>query len=223
MNTTILKHEQVGDYYHILTLQKPEGYTYQAGQFAKFSLLTEVENDKNFRIFSIASTPSEDTLCIATKAVPGKTSAYKQALFALPIGATIDIGKPMGHFTARDQSPCVLYASGIGITPIRSLIKSLAGTVAQALKIVYASYDNYIFEQELQELCNAHSNIEFIRTVEIDETMQTLQNFAQIYGNNAYYYISGSPFVVNAVREAYTKQGIDSSRFIDDVFVGYEE
>lgn len=224
MEVKVISHEKVGDYYHIIKLTKPEGYTFEAGQFAKFTLNEPVEGDKNFRMFSIASTPEEGFILIATKALPDKVSPYKQALFALKEGDSLDIGKPLGHFTARDaDSPMVLYASGIGVTPIRSLVKHLADKSHQDMEIVYASYDNYIFEEEFEEMAKDHPNIKFQRTIEIPETMNALHHEAEVYGNKAYYYISGAPFVVNAVREAYTKDGITEDHFIDDVFVGYEE
>lgn len=224
MEIKLISHEKIGEYYHILKFSKPEGYDFQAGQFAKFSLLNPIEGDKNFRMFSIASTPKEDFILLATKALPDKVSPFKQALFALKEGDGVDIGKPLGHFTARDaNSPMVLYASGIGVTPIRSLVKHLADKTQQEMEIVYASYDNYIFEDEFEEMVKNHPNIKFLRTIEIPETMNALHHRAEVYGNKAFYYISGAPFVVNAVREAYTKDGITEDRFIDDVFVGYEE
>ncbi len=224
MEVKIISQTRVGEYYHIIKLTKPQGYEFKAGQFAKFTLPVALENDKNFRMFSIASTPEEDYILLATKALPDKTSPFKQALFAMQEGEALDMGKPLGHFTLRDDStPMVLYASGIGVTPIRSLVKHIAGSAKQDMKIVYASYDNYIFEDEFEALAKAHSNIEFMRTIEIPETMGKLASLCKQYGNAAWYYISGAPFVVNAVREAYTKDGIIEDKFIDDVFVGYEE
>ncbi len=214
---------KIGTCYYVLKFEVPEGYTWEPGQFAKFTLEgKDLGEDKNFRMFSIASTAEEGEIMIATKALADKTSNFKKALFELKEGEGINIGKPMGKFTLMDKAtPIVLYASGIGITPIRSILHSLTFDCKQAVHVVYASYDNYIFEDEIKLIAKEMPNVEFIKTVEIDETMNKLKDFGKKYMNDAYYYISGSPFVVDAVRKAYTEIGIDSSRYIDDVFVGY--
>lgn len=52
-------------------------------------------------------------------------SEYKQALFALKVGDTIDINGPFGSFVLdeTDTSPRLFIAGGIGITPFRSMLK----------------------------------------------------------------------------------------------------
>ncbi|NMD38064.1 MAG: FAD-dependent oxidoreductase [Christensenellaceae bacterium] len=215
--------EKIGECYYIIKFEVPEDYTWIPGQFAKFSLEgKELGEDKNFRMFSIASTPEEGEIMIATKALAGKTSNFKKALFELKESESIDISKPMGKFTLRDkETPMVLYASGIGVTPIRSVLHSLTSDCTQAVHVVYASYDNYIFEDEIKALSKAMPNVEFVETVEVDETMNKLREYGKKYLDVAYYYTSGSPFVVDAVRKAYTELGISADRFIDDVFIGY--
>lgn len=221
METKLISIDKIGESYYIIKLEKPENYVFNAGQFARLSLDRSFENEKNFRVFSIASSSDEDCLMFATKALPNKISLFKQALFNMKKGEIIDISKPSGKFTLRDEvSPLVLYASGIGVTPIRSLVKNIAKKASQEIHIVYASYDNYIFEDEFETFAKK-PNIHFIKTREIDETTAKLAELADRYKNSAYYYTSGSPFVCNSVREGYIKAGISGDRIIDDVFLGY--
>ena len=56
--------------------EKPEGFTYKAGQFADYTLINPSETDAegNTRGFSLASAPYEDDL-ISTGLVPRKLAA----------------------------------------------------------------------------------------------------------------------------------------------------
>lgn len=75
--------------------------------------------------FAIASSPTNGrTLMIAARM---RDTPFKETLRDLPFGAAVHIGPPTGTFTLPEdpETPVVFFAGGIGITPFRSMLKSM--------------------------------------------------------------------------------------------------
>jgi len=224
METTanIISTEQKCEGYYQVTLKSSEDFSWSPGQYAKFTIDDAKLGTANWHIFSIASVKDEGIITIGTKSMPGKESDFKKTLFAMKEGDKVSISGPMGEFTYKnDGAPILLYSSGIGITPIRSMLKGLEGKETPRIELVYASSDYYMFEDELKSFAAANPNLTFTKTCSIEETNSKLSELTKDMGNAARYYISGSPFVVKAVTENYINLGIDKSRIQSDMFVGY--
>jgi ferredoxin-NADP reductase len=103
--------------------QKPPGWAFKAGQYLDMTLLdpSETDSEGNVRSFSIASTPHEDTLMVATRM---RDTAFKRELRMMPIGAAVKIEGPSGDLTLHNNvtRAAVFLAGGIGITPFRSIV-----------------------------------------------------------------------------------------------------
>lgn len=98
-------------------LQKPEGFSFRAGQAVYVTLPGQKETDSKggIRTFSIASAPQEPDLVIATRMTD---TAFKRCLAELPAGSPVAIEGPYGDLTLDgDTRPAVFLAGGIGITP----------------------------------------------------------------------------------------------------------
>lgn len=54
-----------------------------------------------------------------------------------------------------------------------------------------------------------------------EETQERLAALAGQYGNQAYYYMSASPAVIDSVAKLLRAQGVSGSRLIDDTMRGY--
>ncbi len=74
--------------------------------------------------FTLASAPTEKVVKITTR-ISNDPSEFKKALLELKQGMTISMSGPVGSFYLKDNSPTLLIAGGIGITPFRSIIKQL--------------------------------------------------------------------------------------------------
>ena len=101
---------------------------YVAGQFTEIRLPIanpDERGDKHW--FTLSSSPTEPLLGITTKFTPKHGSAFKRALAALKPGTHLALAEPMGDFVLPlDTSiPLVFVAAGMGITPVRSMIKWL--------------------------------------------------------------------------------------------------
>lgn len=98
------------------------------------------------REFSIVSAPAElPTLRIAYKeGGPQRASSYKRALAAADEGATLAVTGTWGDFLLpRAESPVLMVAAGIGITPFVSQLRQLQLTGRQRdVVLVYVASDS---------------------------------------------------------------------------------
>ena len=99
---------------------KPGGFIFDAGDYLELSL-----RNVGSHWLSIASAPYEDFLLFTMK-VPNNPSIFKQALLSSETGSKVTISPPMGNFNIpRGNTPILLIAAGIGITPFRSMLLDL--------------------------------------------------------------------------------------------------
>lgn len=208
--------------YYIIKIDVGD-YSFEPGQFTKFSLpSTEIKDGSNFRIFSIANSNPDGTITIGTRAGKERISDFKKKLLSMKKGDEIEVAKPMGSFTVKDTvSPMVLYAAGIGITPIRSILGAIKDQTTRPVHVIYASDDYYMFGEELKEIAANNDHIELNFTRNHWESEKIFLNLAQKYQNSAYYYTSGSPFIVSTTEEAYLRNDIEKMRLLADKFTGY--
>jgi ferredoxin-NADP reductase len=99
-----------------------------AGQFTELYLPhpnTDNRGDKHW--FTISSIPSDGLIAITSKFAQERSSSFKQALWNLKPGAAVTLAEPMGDFVLpKDPSIPILYAAtGIGVTPVHSMIRQL--------------------------------------------------------------------------------------------------
>jgi ferredoxin-NADP reductase len=135
--------------------EKPEGFKFEAGQFANFALLTPPGSDLkgHTRVFSIASAPHEKTLMVATRL---RATDFKRTLNSLPIGTELHLQGPYGSMTLPKDSArtVVLMAGGIGITPFRSLVWNATESLSPCRIFLFYSVrvpEEAAFLEELQE------------------------------------------------------------------------
>ncbi|MDB5181923.1 MAG: oxidoreductase [Candidatus Saccharibacteria bacterium] len=100
---------------------------FQPGQYMEYTLDHEKQDSRgNRRTFSIASSPTENTIQMGVKFYE-PSSRFKQALRVMKPGDTMYAGQIAGDFTmpANKSEKLVFIAGGIGITPFRSMLKYL--------------------------------------------------------------------------------------------------
>jgi ferredoxin-NADP reductase len=108
-------------------LEKPLHFTFTPGQFIEITLLNPPETDSegNSRAFSIASSPEEEFLLVATRL---RDSAFKRVLSHASLGTEVQIDGPFGDLRLHKNSSrvAVILCGGIGIAPFRSILFSVA-------------------------------------------------------------------------------------------------
>lgn len=131
-------------------------YKFSAGQYLNLRLTLDGKEIR--RAYSICSSPESGELRIAVKAV--KDGAFSQfANTKLKAGDALEVGRPEGKFTFEPetdrQKNYMAFASGSGITPVISIIKSvLKSEPKSSFVLVYGnkSPEETIFHQELHDL-----------------------------------------------------------------------
>ena len=136
-----------------LEVERPAGFRYRAGHYAMLRL--ETEEGPDMRPLSIASAPDDGSLEFATRVGP---SAFKRALVALQPGATVKVSRPMGSFHFERSRPAVIVTGGIGVTPLRSMLRDAAATGHdQPIRLLYGnrSVDEIAYRHELEQLAGS--------------------------------------------------------------------
>lgn len=107
--------------------EKPQGFQFQAGQYTAMTLpkLDFTDAKGATRVLSIASAPSDTELVFGVRITE---TAFKKTLAGMPLGGEVMICDATGHFILPEDQQCkiVFLAGGIGITPVRSILRQAA-------------------------------------------------------------------------------------------------
>lgn len=209
----------IGDYY-VVKFNSPANLSWTPGEHGIFTLIGKKFKGRKWRIFSIANTPGDNEIVIVTRT--GKDiSNYKNSLINMQVGDIIKMNGPFGNFKLLDNSsPLVIFAGGVGISPIMAMVKSLSSEFNAPVHLIYSSDRYYLFEDELNELNIDNINIYKTRTTK--ENMLKIAELAQMYGSEAYYLSSGSKMAVNKIEKQLKFFGIDNDRILKDSFRGID-
>lgn len=193
---------------------------YVAGQFTELRLPHENMDDRgDKRWFTISSSPTEPLLAITTRNSHDAASSFKKQLFNLEPGSKLQLAEPMGDFVLpKDKSiPLFFIAGGIGITPMRSMIKWLADTGEKRdIKLLYAVHGhNEAIFKELFENYDAE--------VEITTERLTVEQVLKFIGDASkkLIYISGPEPMTESLFKDLRKSGVDQKQLVTDYFPGY--
>lgn len=172
-----------------LQCQKPEGFTYTAGQYFFLSIS---HNEKIFRKpLSFSSAPSEPTLHFSKRI---SNSDFSQALTKLKPGDTVVIEGPLGSFILPDKPAQIVFiAGGIGITPFRSMLLENTKTNQHTITLLYGntSETEIIFKKELEQFSPQY---QIGGTITADFIKEKVSNYVE-----KLFYICGSPPMVMAM------------------------
>lgn len=210
-------------------------FTYLPGQYMEFTLPHQSMDSRGVRrYFTLASSPTEDTLRIGVRFYP-EGSSFKKALRAIDSTTQIAAGQLGGDFILpKDPARKLAFiAGGIGITPFRSMLKYLIDTNdPRAVTLFYSerSVREFVYRDVL-DMATEQSNRKVIYTV-------TGKNMVVPAGVNAgsvssemiqtelpdfrerLFYISGSQSMVNAMRTLLREMGVNEQDIKVDFFPG---
>ncbi|RSJ67829.1 hypothetical protein D8805_06415 [Streptococcus oralis subsp. dentisani] len=212
-----------GDLY-LIHITKPSQQIWKAGAYAKFTLpdtssttrKNEDKGNQSSRWLTIASTPDEDEILILTH---NSGSNFKNTLTHLPAGSEIEMSWLDSSLTVKDMNqPLVCFASDVGISALRPLIKEWAGKCP----IILNHFDKgvTIFDNEMKELAQKTSNFTYKTSDELSQSQEFLKRAIDEYGNQASYLITGQPDDVNEMKKFLKENGIDSKNIQISSFRG---
>lgn len=210
--------EIVGEDYYIFNFDMPEGISYIEGQYGVFMHIDKEIEGRKVRAFSIASSLKEKVFKIATKIIE-EPSDFKIKMRELKVGETMTFDGPMGKFTLDEGYNSVFIAGGIGITPVRGILKQIEGSdYNKSVELIYSEPRQiYPFKEEIDKLNFVTKHYEF----NTEDTKKVIEEIAIKYLNTAYYYVVGSPGFIGGVKEQILGLGVKSEKIKFDRFNGY--
>jgi ferredoxin-NADP reductase len=210
--------EKVGEDYYVFDFDMPKDIQYTEGQYGVFMHVDKQVEGRKVRAFSVASSTNETYFKVGTKIVAAP-SDFKAKMLELKPGDQMTFDGPMGSFTLEKDYHVVLIAGGIGITPIRSIIKQIEHSkLHKAVELVYSEpRDMYPFKDDFDQL--DFLDVQYANSVE--NTKMAIADVTKKYLNSAFYYISGSPSFVSGISEQLREYGIETSHIKFDRFNGY--
>ncbi len=218
---TVQSIENPFDDLHVIKLDFPKKLHWEAGEHGVFTIPDHKISGKPFRAFSVASVPEEGNMMIATDA-NNPTSSFKQALFHLSVGEKVTVRGPFGWFKVQDQtSPIVLISTGIGITPMRALVKKLEHDQTRPIILIYASPTGYLFKDLFNAVAQKNKQFTPIYTKNREDTIRAYTDLARTLQNDAFYYISGKTGTIKNIKKELKSAGIKRARMITDPYFGY--
>jgi ferredoxin-NADP reductase len=218
MNVTLDHIEDVAHNIKTFWFKPDKKPRYTAGQFTEMYLPHDHPDDRGIRRwFTLSSSPSEELLSITTKLATGQVSTFKQQLFSLKPGTQLHL-------------PMVFVAGGIGVTPMRSMVKWLLDNKdRRAIQLIYAvtEHDELAFQPLFDDY-----GLEFTPIVKNpganykgEAGSLDAQRILDLtdHDDNTLFYLSGPEPMVEAFDKDLKAKGINKHKLVGDFFPGYQK
>lgn len=231
------KHFSVAERTMAFQFEKPENFTFIPGQWIDLTLVSPSETDAegNVRGFSIASSPEENHIMVATRM---RDTAFKRELMKLRIDQEVEITPAGGGLTLHNNTArtAVFLAGGIGVTPIRSmLIHASIKKLPHRILFFFSNRrpEDAPFLDELKALKKDNPNYSLIPTMTnlthslrhwVGETGKVDKAMLARHMEGAkspIYYICGPQEMVNGLQGMLNGTGVDNDDIRIEGFSGY--
>lgn len=217
------------------TFKPDRPISYKPGQYMEWTLAHgDSDSRGNRRYFTLASSPTEKNIRLGVKFYP-RGSSFKKAMLAMDESTPIAAGQLGGDFTlADDQTKKLAFiAGGIGITPVRSMVKYMLDTNQnRSTALLYSgstgedfAYMDIFSEAERRKILKATYTVTESapqgwrgQTGYINKQM--IINQIPDYMDRLFY-ISGSHSLVNTVTDSLHSIGVPHHQIKTDFFPGY--
>lgn len=232
---TLQKIEDIADGTKYFCFSKPENFQFTAGQYVAMRIapLVAPDSKNGVRSLSIASAPSEACLGFALRQ---SDSGFKQTLWAMKLGDTVEVTDAVGLFTVPEEETreIVFLTGGIGITPVRSILKQAEIETSQkkyTLFFANRAPKDAPFSEELE-----HINLPHFTMVEVmsqcdsadendrcDEHGYICEEILKKYLTNpkdSVYYLVGSPSFVEVMETMLDDLSVPKESRHTDPFTG---
>jgi ferredoxin-NADP reductase len=213
------------------------GFGFRPGQHADF--IFAYPNTKGrlegSRTFSFASSPHDkSSIMIAMRM---RKTHFKTDLMAAALGTKFVVSRPRGSFSLHTDitRPAVFLAGGIGITPVRSILRwATEERLPHKLYLFYSNrdLDDAAFMDEFEDMTAQNPNFTLIPTItgrrtlawpfekgHIDREMLT-RHIRGVKG--PVYYIAGPSGMVTAMSEMLNTSGVNDDDIKVEEFGDYK-
>ena len=206
------------------------------GQY--ITVKTTIKGESVRRSYSICSSPLEHELRVAIKKVPGGIFS-EYANDVLKKGDSLDVMYPNGKFytplDGNNENSYIAFASGSGITPIISIIKTTLQTESgSSFTLIYGNKNRHsiIFKEQLEALKNKYIGRLSIVYILSREKTDAAIHFGRIDANKseqlcqhviqplkaAGIFLCGPAEMTFSVKEQLEKIGVDTKKIHVELF-----
>jgi ferredoxin-NADP reductase len=206
-------------------LQRPDGYTFLAGQW--FRVTVETPGGAETRTFSHAAAPDDSWIELTTRL---SSSAFKQALGSMAPGSEVRIGPAAGRFALpQDAGSLTLLVGGVGVTPVRSTLRAAVrqGRVFSDALVILGNRDATC-EPYADELASmGPSGVRLVRVLErageewTGETGFVTADLVRRHGGvegARTFVVTGPPVMVEAMMRVLDELGVSRDSAISEPF-----
>ncbi|MCX6787678.1 MAG: hypothetical protein NT108_00765 [Candidatus Kaiserbacteria bacterium] len=232
---TLLKKKEIAEGTYEFVFAPNRTFPFRPGQYLEWTLGHSPNDDRgNRRYFTIASSPTEDTVRLGVKFYEPE-STFKRALKEMPLHETMSVSNLAGDFVLpKDaQKKLVFIAGGIGVTPFRSMVQYLIDTKdSRAVTLLYSNktaseiaYQD-VFARAAQEIGMKTVYALTNEPVPVQGTYTGFIDGAMIAREipdhkERIFYISGPHGMVTAFEKILREMGVSRFRIKTDYFPGF--
>ncbi|TXG76792.1 ferredoxin--NADP reductase [Patescibacteria group bacterium] len=194
---TITEIELVAEDTVAIRFIRPQGYVFQAGQYAVVRVNTG--GHQLIRQYSFASSPKSDTLEILVQKEPGGEVSNWFCETA-KVGDTVELSQPFGNFTIElGRRPLLLIAGRVGIAPFMSISRERR----RKLHVIYSvrSRHQVCYAEELYAVGATIISTDHSPRISQEMLMPFLTDKPLIY-------VCGSKQFVDAIMSLLNKSGV---------------
>lgn len=219
---------------------------YKPGQYLTFRMNIPGRDKPVVRCYSLSDRPRSDQYRVTIKRVaapadapsapPGLVSNYFHE--QLREGDILDVQAPRGHFflESEHERPCVLIAGGVGVTPLLSMISTIAeARTGREILFFYGVRDGseHAFREELEKTVEQHANLRMVvaysRPTSEDEQREG-QDYhhagwvdldlikSYLPSTNYEFYICGPPAMMESLNQQLQKWGVPQKEMKTEAF-----
>lgn len=210
--------------------KRPQGFDYDPGQFLFVTILNK--GKKITKHFTISSNPTEKEFIEFTKKITDHE--FSAALDRLKIGDWAYLDGAYGNFTFKGEYPRVgMITGGIGITPLRSMIKYCTEKGMNCrITLLYGNRneESIVFKEELDHLEKVNQNLRVIHTLSRPDekwkgrrghiNVQMVKEEIPDY-KECVFYVCGPPSLVTGSIEILKTLRIQDAMIHSENFPGY--
>lgn len=218
--------------------------TFQSGQHLPLKFNVPGERKPLIRCYSLSSVPRQDSYRISVKSVapptnnsnipPGRVSHFINN--QLMVGDIVEAKAPSGSFTLSEHgnSPIVLLAGGIGITPIFSMLEDLIATgTDRTIVLLYGVRfgREHAFREQIANISAQHNNVHVINCYSHPEPIDQASVDYQVSGwvsidlikqilpsSQCMFYLCGPPPFMNSLQSGLSEWGVPGNRIRHEAF-----
>jgi ferredoxin-NADP reductase len=234
---TLKEKRQIGQDLYEFIFAPNRKFDFRPGQYFEWTLGHKKSDLRgNRRYFTIASSPTEDTVRLGIKFYP-QASSFKKALSELGLGSKLFAGQLAGEFILPSDTnqKLIFIAGGIGITPYRSMLRYLLDKKEKRPITFFfsnKSSDEIVYKNILDE-ANSRLGIRTIYTLTDKDKLpagwsgevgriseEMIARFAPDY-KSSIFYISGTHQMVTSMETLIKSMGIPGRQIKKDYFPGF--